>query len=74
MGWLLPLHLDGHGNRWGLVVGITITVCIVLRLFGVVRIFSFFVGHRPIHSNRGLVKQPINVEETCSVRVIFSFQ
>ncbi len=75
-GWVSPFYLDGHGNLRRLFVGTTITAFVSLLLFqfGFVRTFSFFVRHRPIHTNGRWLQQPINVEEVCSVRVIFGFR
>jgi hypothetical protein len=74
IGWGSPFWLQTVWG-WRLLLGITIRVFVILLLFvlGLVRIFSIFVWHRPIHTNRRRVEQSINVEEVCSIRVIFSF-
>jgi hypothetical protein len=71
--WVTPFWPNrGWRRRLFFAPIMTVFLILFLFLFGLVRTFRFFVRHRPIHTHRSQVEQPINVEEVCSVRVIFS--
>jgi hypothetical protein len=72
MGRFLPFRVGGHPTFWQVVRrSLGVFVVLLVPLFGLVRFFTFFIRHRPIHTNRGSAEQPIIVEGLLSVRVMF---